>query len=191
MSTMEFDHLQKIWDAQSNQTVYAIDESTLHRRVLVHKRKSERIHRINTYGLVAISVVCSAILLGIKVADVFNIVSSIVLMVIAVYVLIRDHRRKKALQVFDRTMAGELDFAIENIRYQIRFGQTFWLWYVIPLALPKLAEMLSGKINYPSIAVMVVALIASVLVVRWEVNSKYKPKLRQLESLKSSLETET
>jgi len=186
MITMQFDDIQKIWDAQRNETLYAINEEALHRRIKSKKRKIERIHRINTIGLILISIIVSSVLLIIKANDIYNAGSAIMLMAIAVYVFLRDRKRKKALKQYKKTMLGDIDHTIKNLKDQIRFAQTFWLWYIIPLGIPKLLELLSGNINYWSITVLLAGFALSILIVTWEVNARFKPQLRRLLKLREN-----
>jgi len=183
---MQFDDLQKIWDAQRNETLYAINEQALHKRIKSKKQRIERSHRIDTIGLILISIVVSAILLFIKSNSIFNVGATIMLIGIAVYVFVRDRARRQSLKKFDKNILGDLDHSIKNLRAQIRFSKTFWLWYVIPLGIPKLVELLYGEVKYWSVFVLLCGFTLAILLTNWGARVKYQPQLDKLIKLRDN-----
>ena len=53
---MEFDEIKKIWDEQNNQTMYAINEDTLHRRVTSKAKAIGRSADRMEIGIIAITI---------------------------------------------------------------------------------------------------------------------------------------
>ena len=59
---MEFEEMRKIWDSQNNAPIYAIDESTLYKRIKSKGNRASRIANTNEIGLTIIFVTVSILL---------------------------------------------------------------------------------------------------------------------------------
>ncbi len=185
---MEFDDIQKIWDDQKSETLYAINETALHKNIKAKKNRSERSHLISTIGLNIISIVCGTILIMKDPDDIFNILTAIALFAIGIFVFFRNMNRKKQLRNYDHSLLGELDYAIQNTKHEIRYSQTFWLWYLVPIMLVQISEISIKSIKWESLLLLIGAYILSMIVIRLSLTRQLKPRLRKYEDLKKKLE---
>jgi len=117
---MNFEKLQVIWNSQSNENKYTINESTLHNYI---KRKGKSInYKVNIQEFVLIGVNLSVgmqLVIGALHAGIRSPQSilAVFYLALAVYGLVRRLGRRKKEKPFDHTMLGELDKAIWRIDY--------------------------------------------------------------------------
>lgn len=188
---MEFEELQKIWDTQNNEPLYAINEKALHNRIL--SKKKQGLHITNTSELLSIIVNAGAgcFIFGVNFfkhsGNIFMYLLSAWMIVCALYLLVSRLHRIKANQKFDRSISGDLNHAISVATYQVRLSQMM-RWNLLPVGtLIVLGVWGSGKFW---LAVgMVVLFLLTHYASRWEHNI-YKRKKRELEILKSKVDNE-
>ena len=184
---MEFEDLKRIWDSQNKEPMYAINEATLHRRIKSKSRRASRITNMNDVGLVLVAVITAAILFFIGEQSVYDYISIVALLLIGVYVWMGRIRRKKHQNQFDRSMLGDLDFAISNIEYEVRRARTFLWWFILPVAIPSLINMIQAGAPNWKWSFVIGAFFLSLFLVRWELRNKHIPRKRELEKLKTFL----
>jgi hypothetical protein len=187
---MEFEEMQKIWDEQSNQTLYAIDERALSNRIKAKRNTANRIANLSELIVIITHIVATGILLVImlmnKVNNVFMYLMSAWVFFTAIFATVIRLRRIYSKIRFDRTMFGELDHAIALATHQVRFSKLMQ-WNSVPVAgLAVLLVWSSGKSIWIT-AGMVVFFVGTYYVSQWEVNI-YKRKKEELEQLKLKLE---
>lgn len=186
---MEFEELQKIWDAQNNQPLYAINEKALHNRIL--SKKKQGLHITNTSELLSIIVNAGVgcFIFGVNYfkhsGNIFMYTLSAWMFICALYLLVSRLRRKKANQKFDRSISGDLDHAISLAAYQVRLSQML-RWNILPIGiLIVLGVWDNGKFWFA--VGMVMFFLLTAYATRWEHNI-YRRKKRELEILKSKLD---
>lgn len=137
---MEFDELKKIWDAQNNQQLYVINEEALHKRVLTKKNQAG--HIVNTSELLSIFVNLGggAVVLGKCIVNDDAVISlyalSAWMLMIGMYCLANRIRRIKVHRKFDRSMSGELNYALTDATYQVQLSRLMrWNLFSIGLLL--------------------------------------------------------
>jgi hypothetical protein len=187
---MEFEEMQKIWDEQSNQTLYAIDERALSNRIKAKRNTANRIANLSELIVIITHIAATGILLVImlmnKVNNVFMYLMSAWVFFTAIFATVIRLRRIYSKIRFDRTMFGELDHAIALATHQVRFSKLMQ-WNSVPVAgLAVLLVWSSGKSIWFT-AGMVVFFAATYYAAHWEVNI-YKRKKEELEQLKLKLE---
>ena len=187
---MEFDELQKIWDSQSNQTMYAINEQALYNRILSKKNRANHVTEFSERLLIIVNILMGAFMIQLAFGKNANLPMTYLLgawmLGVAVYFIVRRLRRKAADKRFDRSMRGELDHAISLATYQVQLSQ-FGRWNMLPMALLLLVG-LWGSGNTIWLAVgLVLFFVMTFFVSRWEHNI-YKNRKRELEMLKEKLE---
>lgn len=189
MITMEFEEMQKIWDAQNHRPLYAIDETALHKRIQAKSRIASRKANVNELSLIAISIVTFIIVVLMNMGrdNPYAYPPVIILLLTSVYVYIGRIRRMKKVQQFDRSMLGELDQAIFNVEYEIKRARTFPLWYLSPLIIPTMLNMYMSDASLTKWVIVSGAFILSYFVV-WVGLSKFQePQLRKLEKLREKI----
>jgi len=188
---MEFEELRKIWDAQNDQPLYAINEKAMYNLILSKKKQAHHITNISELLIIIVYIIAGSFVLGMNLYDQSSNISMYVLsawmLVSALFMLVNRIRRIKGDNQFDRSMSGDLDHAISVATYQVRISQIM-LWNILPMgALTILGLLEGGKPIW--IAVVVLLFFAlSYYAGGWEHNI-YKRKKRELEVLKKKLDS--
>ena len=192
MITMEFEEMQKIWDAQNHKPLYAIDENALHRRIQAKRRKASWTSNINEIGLIAISIATFLFIVikNINVDNPYAYPPVIALLLTSVYIYVgRRKRRKKELQ-FDRTMLGDLEHALYNVEYEIKRARTFPFWYLSPLIFPAFLNMYMNDASAWKWVIVSGAFVLSYVVVWFGLKKMQEPNKRKLERLKEKIKND-
>ena len=119
---MEFEEMKKIWDAQNNENVYAIDEQALHNRVSKKRSAIMRIANFDEWGLILISLGVAAfkITRGFQYDASHKIIQGIVFIIVACYIYWDRRRRLKEQGNTDSTLLGDIEQAMRSITHQIK-----------------------------------------------------------------------
>jgi hypothetical protein len=188
---MEFEELQKIWDMQNNQPLYAINENALHNRIVSKKDHINHIARFSEWLLIITNTAAGIIILG---SSIFSNHKHIIFMYLlaawmfasALYALVNRIRRISEQQRFDRSMLGDLQHAMAAASYQVRLSGIM-RWNIFPIGvLILLSFWETGKQGW--IALVIAPFIILVFYAsRWE-HKIYKSKKHELEILLKKLQ---
>jgi len=185
---MKFDDMQKIWNCQQGKLPYDINEEVLHRRIKSTKECETRRVNMDDLGLVFIyaitAIIYSFINWPLRTYD-YLIVG--VCIVIVGWIWISRLRRIKKERAFAQTMLGELNHAIFNVKYSINRIKRMLQWVTPLLAISVFSLMLhqSGSIwKWVGIAI---AFVLSALLLNRSYSKRFKPKLRELKTLRNKL----
>ena len=187
---MEFDELQKIWDAQNDKPLYAINENALHNRISSKKYKGLHISNISELLTIIVNFAGGGFILTInllnKNQNSFMYLMSAWMFVVAVYTLVSRHRRIKKDRVYDRSLNGDLLHAVSVADYQVKFSRLM-RWNILPISLFMFLGILeSGKSIWLAIGTSVFLILAN-YAAGWEHNI-YKKRKLELETLRAKLE---
>jgi hypothetical protein len=190
--SMEFEELQQIWNSQDKQPLYAINEEALHRRIEAKKRTAYHITTITELLLIIVNFVSGSFILGMNFTsqreNTFMYVLAAWMFGTALYSLWSRILRIRGSNRFDRSMRGDLNYAISVATYQVRLSQLM-RWNILPIgALSLLGMWDGGKSGWAAIAILMFFLLAY-FASGWEHNI-YKSKKRELEILQGKLENE-
>ena len=189
---MEFDELQKIWDAQNDKPLYAINENALHNRISSKKNKGLHISNISELLTIIINFAGGGFILAINLYS-NNPKNSLYFMSawmvgVAVYTLVSRYRRIKKDSVYDRSLKGDLLHAVSVADYQVKFSRLM-RWNIIPItALVFLGILESGKSIWLAIGTSVFLILVN-YAAGWEHNI-YKKRKLELETLRDKLEND-
>lgn len=189
MSTMEFEDLQKIWNTQNQQPMYALNEQALHNRIKAKKNTSGRISHFSELFLMGSNIAAALIvMISILIKDHGNIYSWLLigLMILtAGYVWMGRVQRRKRAQSFDQSMLGELEHAISDASFQVRLSGIM-RWYVLPAGL--LIILSVWKNESPVWGLLLIALFFGFtwFAGKWE-HGIYVRKRKELVKLKEKL----
>lgn len=186
---MNFDELQKIWDTQNNQTLYAINETAMYNHIMQKQRQSRYITHISELLTMLVNA-CVGIFITLVNATSNN--SSIALYVLgawlaacAAFILAGRIRRLKGSHLFDRTMNGELAHALTVATYQVRLSRLM-RWNILPIAILLLLGLWeTGKPVWIA-AATTAALLLTYYVSGWE-HRYYERREHTLQKLQASL----
>jgi len=178
---------------QNNETLYAINETALHNRILSKKNSAGHIANFSELLLIFTNIITGLFVLGMALsrssANIFTYLLTAWTAITAGYVLVSRIRRRKNENRFDRSMLGDLHHAISNATYQVRLSGLM-IWNCLPIGLLLLLDFWeSGKL---SVWIVILTPIFFTLVYyasRWE-HGIYKKRKRVLEVLKKKLENE-
>ena len=184
---MEFDEMKKIWKEQNNQTMYAINEVALHKRIQAKGTRAERTSNANEFGLMAIAVITASILIFVKTPDSYNIISASAMLLMGVYVFIGRVRRLQKDRQFERSMLGDLDRAISNMENEVFRAKTFIWWMIVPAALPTIVRIMRNDATWEQIAIVSAGCLLGYLVTRWSLTRCQIPRKQELEGLREKL----
>lgn len=187
---MEFDELRKIWDTQNNEPMYAINETTLHKRIHSYSKRTGRLAGINEVGLILISAgTCSFLLFEaiFEKESIYYFSGPLIFLLIAVFIFWNRLRRKKAESNFGQTMLGELDHAISNARYLVAVSKNFVWWFMLPAAVVTLPTMVVNGAPWYKWLFVLGCFALSWLVVRYELNRVHLPRLKKLTTLRDKI----
>jgi hypothetical protein len=186
---MEFEEMQKFWNEQKGETMYAINETALHRSV-THKKDvvSRRINRVEIM-ISIINGLAGAFLFVLAVIrpHMLNFINAGIIVATVSYIQYFRWKRKKAENTFDRSMLGELDHAISNANFMIRFNYLMRVGYVIPLSVVCISALIVGEATWEKWLITTGALLLSFLLFRWEQRTCNVPSKKQLLALKKKL----
>ena len=189
---MEFEELRKIWDAQDNQPLYAINEKAMYNLILSKKKQAHHITNISELLLIVVNIGSGILVLVLNLFKQSGNISLYVLsawmLASALYTLVRRIQRIKGDQQFDRSISGDLSHAISVASYQVRISQIM-RWNILPVAALTLLGLWEG--GKPIWIVLIVLLFFALTYYAggWEHNI-YKKKKHELEILQKKLGNE-
>jgi len=186
---MEFEEMKKIWDVQNSQLIYGINESALHNRILSKQKQGLHITNVSELMGIITYAVAGIVVLVVNLYKqnpaIFMFILSAWMLASAFYVLISRIRRIKGDHRFDRSLHGDLDYAISVAGYQVRFSQLI-RWNIIPIGLIILMGMLEAGKSIWIIVGILIFFIFTNYASGWEHNI-YKRRKRELEILQEKL----
>ncbi|AXY73855.1 hypothetical protein D3H65_07615 [Paraflavitalea soli] len=186
---MEFDELQKIWDTQNQQSLYVINEQALHHRIQAKMRQGYHITNISEWLTIMVNLGAGSLILilfGIKNSgNISMYLLAAWMLATALFAMMNRIRRIKGNRRFDRSLQGDLQYAISLTTYQVHLSQIL-RWNVLPVGvLTILGLWESGKPWW--IAGCVLLFFALTWYAsRWE-HSFYRNRKHSLETLQSKL----
>jgi hypothetical protein len=189
---MEFEDLKKMWHSQDKAYIYNFDEQALHNRIKAKQRQAYHIvHASEWLSIGAFAVAGGAILVSSWMKSGGSIYMYLLagwMLIAAVYLFVSRARRIKGQGQFERTMRGDLEYAISLASYQVRLsGMLRWNLPVVGILI--LLSFWEGGQSLWAILGFVVFLTLAHFAAGWE-HGIYKARKRELEILKSKLEEE-
>ncbi|SFC19262.1 hypothetical protein [Spirosoma endophyticum] len=187
---MEFDEIQKIWDSQTHEPLWSINETALHKRILVKKEKVSHIANFSELLLLVVNIGAGSLTLGLNYfkppTNLSLYLMSAWMLGTALYVLVSRIRRLKSSDTFDRSLLGELKQAMSMATYQVRLSQLM-RWNIVPIGfLSLLGFWESGQSIWLSLGLLIFFGM-TYFAGGWE-HRIYQAKKRELEALLTKLE---
>lgn len=186
---MEFDDMKKIWDEQRQQSMYAIDEEALSKKVIKKKHKASFIANRTEILMIGALLISSAMVWG---ATIYTQELQLLplgisgFMVIMAILLYRKRVKRLSWQnTFDQTILGDLDEAIANAQYQLNVSK--WsrnLFFVV--AGLTVVDVFSIESWWKAVLVSGFFVIVYFLA-KWEYRTFYLSQKNELKSMKDKL----
>lgn len=187
---MEFDEMKKIWDTQSNQAMYAIDESALHDRVINKRNKAARIASRSEKIMIKALLFGATVIVSASVYkadyELIPLVLAAVMLGTAVFIFLRRQKRLNMQNTFDNSILGDIDLAIANAEYQVRLSSMGKGLYFI-VAILSVASVVDTLDEWYKGAFLSIFFIVGYFGARWEHNTFYVTQKRNLESMREKL----
>ncbi|MEP1032796.1 hypothetical protein [Ekhidna sp.] len=186
---MEFEEMQKIWDEQKGETMYAINETALHKSITRKKNAaSKRMNMVETWislinGAVAIFLFIDAL----NDSHYWDFLGSAMMLATVIYIQISRHKRLKAENTFDRSMFGELDHAIANTNSIIHFSRMMILGYLLPFSFFYILKMIVVEATLDQWLFVTGMYILAFGMILWERKKMHIPRKKNLEGMKRKL----
>ena len=192
MNIMEFEQLRKIWDAQDNQPLYAINEKAMYNLILSKKKQAHHITNISELLLIFVNLGAGIMTLAMNLFKQSGNISLYVLSAwmlgSALYILVHRIQRIKGDQQFDRSINNDLSHAISIASYQVRLSQIM-RWNILPIAILTLLGLWEGEKPIWIALIVLLFFALTYYAGGWEHNI-YKKKKRELEILQKKLGNE-
>ncbi|MEQ6166532.1 hypothetical protein AAOE16_05005 [Ekhidna sp. MALMAid0563] len=187
---MEFEEMQKIWNEQKGETMYAINESALHKSI--RRKKAAAGKRINLVEimLMIINSTVSIILFTDAILDKegpWDYVGATIMALTVVFLIYFRNKRKAKENTFDRSMMGELDHAIANSDSMVQIATIMIYYYLIPVGIYTLSKMLYFGADFEKWLLIIGMFALAFFLVRWEREAMHIPRKRNLIALKKRL----
>ena len=180
--------MKKIWDTQKEEYVFTLNQSALHHHVVAKQNQGLHITNISEWLMIAVNILIPVYIMATMLSGEMNISMMIMsgwLLLTAAFVINGRYRRMRGSSTFDRTLKGDLQFAIDVARYQVRLA-ALGRWNIVPIGLLSVTGLIEADKPLWIAAVVVIFLFLANHAAGWESNL-YKARLHQLEGLMKKL----
>ncbi len=186
---MEFEEMQKIWNEQKGETMYAIDESALHRSITRKKNNISRKVSIVELSLMAINSAVAIFLLidAIVKGGLWDYGGAVIMGLTVLFLYFFRQRRKSNENTFDRSILGELDHAIANSQSILQIATTMIYYYLIPTSILAIGKMIYFGASIDKWLLITGLYTLAFFLVRWEKRAVHIPRKNRLEVLKKKI----
>jgi hypothetical protein len=187
---MEFDELKQVWDSQNNELLWAVNEKALHNRILSKKKQAYHITNTSELLLIIVNMAAGYFIFQMNLSghngNIFMYVLAAWMLGVSWYLLFSRIRRLKKDKQFDRSMRGDLNYAISVATYQVRLS-LLGRWSILPIGLLTLLGLWQSGKPVWIIAIILIFFALTTYASKWE-HKIYKTKKSELEILKNKLE---
>ena len=188
---MELEQIQKIWNEQKGETMYAINESALHQSITRKKNAASKRMTIVELSLMAINTTTGIILLIDAVMDnesAWEYAFGIIMLLTVLFLAYFRKRRLQQEHTFDRTMLGELDHAVANSDSIIQIATLMIKYYLLPLGIFSITKMLVLGASLEKWLLFIGAYTLSFILVYYERKHCHIPRKEKLLKLRKKLQ---
>ena len=186
---MEFDDMKKIWDEQSQQSMYAIDEEALSKKVIKKRHKASFIANRTEILMIGALLIASAMVWAATIytgeLQLLPLGLSGFMVIMAILLYRKRVKRLSWQNTFDQTILGDLDEAIANAQYQLNVSK--WsrnLFFVV--AGLTVVDVFSVESWWKAVVVSGFFVIVYFLA-KWEYRTFYLSQKNELKSMKDKL----
>ncbi len=186
---MQFDELKKIWDTQTRQPMYVIEENTFNDLVMKKiSRVKKEVDRFQK-GIIIICLIVMSVLslLAWMNENWYQFITVVVAAMIAIYIYNDRRHRKRSQDRFGKTLMEDLDLAIQDADYMVKRGKYFTLWYLAPLAISMVVSLILESKSIWSWIVVLLSFTLAYFVSRWDVYKCQIPRKKALENMREAL----
>ena len=133
---MKFEEMKKIWDTQSQEPYYAIDEATLHLRIIKQNAQVKQLAGIAEWGMFIIMTILAIVIMidGVLNQEYYHLPEGVILLFAAGHIYRGRKKRISYQGTSDRSILGDLRQAIRTLDYHIQRQRNFIWWFIFPVA---------------------------------------------------------
>jgi membrane protein implicated in regulation of membrane protease activity len=188
---MNIQDMQKIWDTESNQTLYVLDEASvlnrINRKVISTERRANRtenfIIAINVFVTIVLFVIA---ILNNKLGTWEYLMALFAAITIGFVLYYRKKRHEFQSQIGDK-MLDNLNKAIHHATIQAKMTDLFLIWYIIGVSVLTISNMFIQNISIWFILPIALVMLIGFIVGRWEQRSIHEKKRDELIDLRAKL----
>ncbi|MEP6734674.1 MAG: hypothetical protein ABJA70_04085 [Chryseolinea sp.] len=186
---MELEELKNIWHLQDKQDPFTINMQAMNN--YIQHKKEKALHLINISELLLIVVNFGAGLFTILVnkfrppSEMFLYVLGVWMLGTALYALLFRIKRTSNANKFDRSIRGDLDYAVSTATHQVKLSRIM-RWNVVPIALLTTLVMWDGQKSILFVGGSIFFFALAFYFSGWEHNI-YLSKKAALEKLRNRL----
>jgi hypothetical protein len=185
---MDFKDIQKIWDENTQSTLFTINEKTMERIVKTKTNKANRWAEKGEKGIILINTLGPTFLLLFSLyAQKFEL--SIYLLIAfmfftAAYVYTKRQQRIRSNLNWETNILGSLDRAINNAKYLANLSRGMHVWYIIGVASISIFGVIASDSSIYTIAGFVIFFGLTAYLAKWEQRLLYDKQYNELLSLR-------
>jgi hypothetical protein len=187
---MKFEDMKKIWDEQSQQHLYVIDENALQKSIQIKKNGASRFINKMEWFMILANLVAGGMIITMNFikhpGDYYANLLGIAMIGAAIYVYLRRLQRLRNENRFNRTMLGDLEHAISNATYRARLSYTMLMYFVMVTLLIILNAIHEEK-SLAQILLLTAFCVIIWLLGRWEHRSWHLANKKRLEAMREKL----
>jgi hypothetical protein len=189
INMIDFEDIKKVWDKQKGETMFTIDEASLHKGITRKKDAAMKKINRNEISVSLINGIVSIVMLVAALQGQHNwaFLSSGLMAATVIYIQYFRRKRKQTENMFDRSMLGELDHAISNAKSIIRFNYLMVIGFLLPLFVIYFSKMIVESAGWEKWIITTGALLFALYLSRWEQKSCNMPRKEHLLNLKNKL----
>ena len=184
--------MKKIWDSESNQTLYVIDQSKVEQMVNNKSMSANKRAGYVENFIIIMNLIVPIILFvigGLNNEIGFGEYSMAIFCLISVGATLIYKRRRLSSQLNSGdTMLDNLKHAIHNATYQARMTDFFLTWYIIGVGVLSIFNLVKEGTNIWIVISMALVFVVGLIVGRWEQRCWHEKKRDELISLLDRLE---
>jgi len=191
---MKLEDMQKIWDSETNQTLYVMNQKAVESFV---KKKANSANRKAAYVenfIIIMNLVVPIILMTIislNNKQHFGEYALAAFMILtALFTYNYKRRRISSQKNWGKSMLDSMDHAIHNATYQAKMTNIFLIWYILIVGVLSVINLIIEKTNIWLILMIAFIFIIGLIVGRWEQKAWHNKQLEDLISLREKLVSE-
>lgn len=187
---MEFEKMQKLWDQNSNQVVYAIDEQTLFSKVIKKQQSVSKLIACFEWTAIFtfIGLAVFAVVEGLLEAQYYQLPLGLVFVALAGYMFWDrlTRLRRETTDVSDIRMS--LENSIAALSHQINRQKNILWWFFGPLIGVAIYQGAFSDKSWWAIGIAIIAMSGIYWLTQKEIRCKLQPQKNELQRLKELLE---
>lgn len=184
--------MKKIWDTQTNEPLYVLNETALHNRIQSKRNKTGNITNVSERMSIVVNIIAGGVLLVTTLrsgsGNIYLYILAAWMMIVGGITMVSRMRRIAGNGKFDRSILGDLDYTLATATYQVRLSGLL-RWNIVPVAIFIVLGLWSGG-RSTVFAIGLLVFFAIVWYASGFEHNYYKSRRREAQQLRNMLLTE-